>query len=157
MILLSLKNKRGLSTFLASLLMVVIVMVTSTIVYVYSTSLLGNLLVSPGISTEGLSIENYSFAPTNNNVTLYLRNTGTSLVSLVSYYVLDAARNQYSLTSWAGPLIPPQAIGFVSAPISSACTGCTAQGTPFTFQSGNVYSVVLITSKNTRFTFTVLR
>jgi hypothetical protein len=157
LVLFSLKNKRGISTILASLLMVVIVTAASALVYVYSTSLLGNLLVSPAISTEGLSIENYSFAPTNNNVTLYLRNTGTTLVRLVSYYVLDSAGNQYSRTTWAGPLIPPQAVGFVSVPISSACVGCTTQGTQFTFQSGNAYNVVLITSKNLRFIFTVVR
>ncbi len=158
MVLFFSKNKRGMSTILASLLMVVIVTIASAIVYVYSAGLLGSLLVSPGVPTEGLSQENYSFAPTNNNVTLYLRNTGTTLVTLVSYYVRDAAGNQYSRTGWAGPAIPLNTVGIVNVPISSACSGgCTTQGAAFTFQSGNAYSVILITSKNTRFVFIVVR
>jgi len=81
-----LKNKKGINTILASLLMVVIVVVASVMVYAWSTGLLGTLLVQPNVGKEALTMDTFAF-PNNNNVTLTLRNAGTVAVTFSSYYV----------------------------------------------------------------------
>ena len=58
------KNKKGIDTILAALLMVVIVVVASVMVYAWSTGLLGGLLVTPQAGKENLTMDPnaYSFA-----------------------------------------------------------------------------------------------
>src|SRR5712692_3535197 len=92
-----LKNRKGIDTILAALLMVVIVVVASVMVYSWSTGLLGALLVTPSVGKEAINIENSSFS-NSTSVTLYLRNTGTASLSLITYYVKDKASNQYTRT-----------------------------------------------------------
>ena len=153
-----LKNKKGIDTILASLLMVVIVVVASVMVYAWSTGLLGSLLVTPQTGKEALSLENTSF--TNGTyTTLFIRNTGTAAVSLVTYYVKDSNNNQYSKTNWSGAAITNQPVnGLMSAPINiGAQCVCTAPTTPYTFAPGNSYTVVVVTSRNNQFTFTIVR
>src|SRR5213593_923180 len=152
------KNKKGIDTILAALLMVVIVVVASVMVYAWSTGLLGSLLVTPQTGKEALSLENTSF--TNGTyATLFVRNVGTASVSFVTYYVKDANQNQYSKTNWSGTAITNQAVnGLISAPVNiGAQCGCTAPSTPFTFTPGNSYTVIVVTSKNNEFVFTVTR
>src|SRR5437867_8358648 len=102
-----LKNRKGIDTILAALLMVVIVVVASVMVYAWSTGLLGALLVTPTAGKEAINIENSAFSANNTQVTLYLRNTGSASISLITYYVKDNAGNQYSRTGWTGPSIAP--------------------------------------------------
>src|SRR5213592_2173741 len=83
------RNKKGINTILASLLMVVIVVVASVMVYAWSTGLLGTLLVQPNVGKEALTMDTFAF-PNNNNVTLTLRNAGTVAVTFSSYYVKNA-------------------------------------------------------------------
>src|SRR5437660_10794306 len=90
-----LKNKKGINTILASLLMVVIVVVASVMVYAWSTGLLGTLLVQPNVGKEALTMDTYAF-PNNNNVTLTLRNAGTAAITLTSYYVKNATGTKYT-------------------------------------------------------------
>ncbi|TMI57304.1 hypothetical protein E6H18_05265, partial [Candidatus Bathyarchaeota archaeon] len=88
-------NKKGIDTILAALLMVVIVVVASVMVYAWSTGLLGTLLVTPQTGKEAMNIENSAFNSVY-NVTLDLRNTGSSSITLNSYYVKDSSGNQWS-------------------------------------------------------------
>src|SRR5438128_8934439 len=96
------KDKRGIDTILAALLMVVIVVVASVMVYAWSTGLLGALMVTPQVGKEAMNIENSSFS-NSTLATIYLRNTGTASISLVTYYVRDNNANQYSKTNWSVP------------------------------------------------------
>src|SRR6059036_1726014 len=89
------KNRKGIDTILAALLMVVIVVVASVMVYAWSTGLLGGLLITPSAGKEAINIENSSFS-NSTSTTLYLRNTGSASISLITYYVKDNAGNQYS-------------------------------------------------------------
>src|SRR5713101_2048320 len=144
------KNKKGIDTILAALLMVVIVVVASVMVYAWSTGLLGSLLVTPQTGKEALSLENTSF--TNGTyTTLFVRNTGTASVSFVTYYVKDSNQNQYSKTTWTGPTNQAvNALITTQINISPTTCGCTAPGgaNNFQFQPGNSYTVVIITSRN---------
>src|SRR5437660_12472199 len=90
-----LKNKKGINTILAALLMVVIVVVASVMVYAWSTGLLGTLLVQPNVGKEALTMDTYAF-PTNNNVTLTLRNAGTASITFDSYYVKNSTGTTYT-------------------------------------------------------------
>ena len=159
-------NKKGIDTIMASILMVVIVVVASTMVFVYSTGLFGALLVAPKTATENISLEYAAFSPTNNNVTLSIRNTGSTPITLKSYYVRDSSGNQYARTIWStgpSPVTGPFSPRLLAAPnpmilISSACgTSCTYSGTAFTFATGQVYTVTLVTSINTQFSLQIIR
>ena len=164
-----LKDKKGIDTILAALLMVVIVVVASVMVYAWSTGLLGTLLVHPTTGQENLALEACSpctFA-SNQNVTMNIRELGTVNVTLTSYFVKDSSGNQYSRTSWntAGPnpplVIAPNQVRGIIVTINNACntggTYCSLTGNPFTFTSGYSYTITMVTSRNTQFSFSVTR
>jgi FlaG/FlaF family flagellin (archaellin) len=164
-------NKKGINTILASLLMVVIVVVASVMVYAWSTGLLGTLLVHPTTGQENLSLEACSPCSftSNTNVTMSIRELGTVNVTLTSYFVKDSSGNQYSRLSWntAGPnpspIIAPNQVKGVIILIGTGasppqCGGsCASTGNAFTFNSGYSYTVTMVTSRNTQFSFSVTR
>ena len=171
-------NKKGIDTILAALLMVVIVVVASVMVYAWSTGLLGTLLVTPSTGKEAMNME-FSGFNSNYNVTLNLRNTGSVAINLATYYVKDATGNQYARTAWAtdsnnvGNNRPPAAginpnglgtlfitIGTGTSPAGQCGASCTYSGTAGafpTFNSGFAYTIVVVTSRNNQFSFTVTR
>ena len=168
-----LKDKKGINTILASLLMVVIVVVASVMVYAWSTGLLGTLLVTPQTGKESM-ISEFSGFNSNYNVTLNLRNTGSVAISLTSYYVKDAAGNQWARTAWstdnaadrpAAAGIAPNGLGVVFILIGTAgtasgqCTSqsCSSSGIAFTFQNAGQYTILVVTSRNNQFSFSVTR
>jgi hypothetical protein len=152
------RSKKGIDTILASLLMVVIVVAASVMVFVYATGLFGALTRAPNLQKEALSLEFSSFGPNNPtyNVTLYLRNTGGAPISLVGYYVTNANTSQYAKTTWTGPpLITPTTLGQAQILISGC--GCTNTGGPFTFSTGNSYTITLLSSRGSTFSYSVVR
>ncbi|HEX9196282.1 MAG TPA: hypothetical protein VF906_00670 [Candidatus Bathyarchaeia archaeon] len=151
-------NRKGIDTILASLLLVVIVVVMSVIVYSWSAGVFGSILPASSNGKEILVLENQGYYGAT-NVTLYLRNTGTAVTTLVSYYVQDLNGNQCAKTSgWSvGPYSPTQLAQVHLSIQSPPTTNCSWTGTPFTFQSGNVYTVTLVTSHNNQFSYTIQR
>ncbi len=150
-------NQKGINTILAALLMVVIVVVASVMVYAWSTGLLGTLLVTPQVGKEALNQDTAAAFSSSTNVTIYVRNTGTVGVTLASYYVKDSNGNSYQWTSWPGPSINPNAVNPTAFTIGGSCSSCVLIGSAFTFISGNSYTVLVVTSRNNQFTFTVVR
>ncbi len=152
-----LKDKRGIDTILAALLMVVIVVVASVMVYAWSTGLLGALMVNPQVGKEAMNLENTAFS-NSTSATLYVRNTGSAAESLVSYYVKDNTGAQYSRTGWAGPSNQsPNTLMTLYVNIGASCGSCTAASNNFVYTAGNSYTVIVVTSRNNQFTFTVVR
>jgi hypothetical protein len=155
-----LKNKKGIDTILAALLMVVIVVVASVMVYAWSTGLLGTLLVHPTTGQENLNyVSNSGAFASGTSMTAYINSLGTANTTLVTYYVKDANGNQYQY-NWAtgtGPTIAPNTSVSVTFNIGSSCGTCTLTGSAYTFTSGYSYTVLMITSRNNQFTFTVTR
>ncbi len=152
------RNKKGIDTILASLLMVVIVVAASVMVFVYATGLFGALTRAPNLQKEALSLEFSSFGPNNptSNVTLYLRNTGGTPITLVSYYVKNANSSQYAKISWPGQVsITPTTLGQAQILISGC--GCTLTGGAFTFQTGLSYTITLLSSRGSQFSYSVVR
>jgi hypothetical protein len=80
------------------------------------------------------------------NVTLTVRNLGSASVGLVSYSVKDSAGNQYTKTNWAGPTISTNSVVAINIVID---------GSAFTFQSKNTYTIIVTTARNILFTFTI--
>lgn len=156
-----LKDKKGIQTILAALLMVVIVVVAAVMVYAWSTGLLGTLLVNPNTTQGPLSADSVAFTGTN-NVTIYIRNSGSSSVSLNAYYISDSTGNTWQYLGWSGPTISPNTAAATNLYIYTGCTpSCTqtsgTSGSFNTFNSGYSYTVKVITTKNNPFTFTVTR
>jgi hypothetical protein len=144
--------------------MIVIVVICAATVFSYATGLFGALAVAPKTASENVGLEYKSFSSSNQGVNLYIRNLGTTSITLASYYVKDSTGDQYSKTTWSGippngppGTISPNAWANATILISSACTGCTTTGTAFTFQSGNAYTITLVTARNSQFIFTVVR
>ncbi len=170
-------NKKGIDTILAALLMVVIVVVASVMVYAWSTGLLGALMGggTGNVGKEILGMEGGNgFFSNSWNVTMNLRNQGTAAITLASYYVKDSSGNQYARTSWStGPnpqtattAINPNTLGTVfvligvtnsATPAQCGSSSCSLTGTAFQFTAGYAYTVTIVTSRNTQFTFTVTR
>jgi hypothetical protein len=155
-----LHNKKGIDTILAALLMVVIVVVASVMVYAWSTGLLGTLLVHPTTGQESLNyVTNSGAFGSSTNMTAYINNLGSANTTLVTYYVKDANGNsyQYNYATGAGPTIAPNKSVAISFPIGASCASCSLTGTAYTFTSGYAYTVLMITSRNNQFTFSVTR
>lgn len=107
---------------------------------------------------EALNLENYSF--TNNTMAvLYIRNSGSTTVSLATYYVKDASGDEYSNTAWIGPTISVNALAQANFDINTAGNhcGCTLSGTAFTFVAGNSYTITIVTARNNQFIFTIIK
>jgi FlaG/FlaF family flagellin (archaellin) len=150
------KNKRGVDTIIASVLMVAIVVIASVMVYAYATGLFTAIASPQHVATESISLEYASFA-SNNTLNLSIRDIGTTPITLTSYYVKDYTGNQYARTSWAGPTFAPRNETTAIIQISSACsTSCTYSGTAFTFQSGYPYTVILVTATHEQFSFSIV-
>ena len=154
------RNKRGIDTIMASLLMVVIVVVMAVMVFTYSTGLLGALTVAPKTATEALNVD-YTTFPSNTELTMFVRNTGSTPITLTTYYVKDVNGNEYTRSNWVSPTFSPTTLANSTSGlnllINSACSTCTSAGTAFTYQTGNAYTVTLITNRNGEFTFTIIR
>jgi len=74
-----------------------------------------------------------------------MRNTGAMGIALDAYSV-NYYSNQYTKTNWTGPFMNPNQV----APINIIIDGST-----FTFQSKNTYTIALTTTRNSIFTFTI--
>jgi len=139
--------------------MVVIVVAASAMVFVYATGLFGQLTQAPNLQKEALSLEYVNFGPQNPayNVTIYLRNTGSAPVSLVAYYVKNTNSSQYAKTSWTtGPTsLNPTSLGQAQILISGC--SCTNTGGAFTFTAGNSYTITLLSSRGSQFSFSAVR
>jgi archaeal type IV pilus assembly protein PilA len=153
------RDKRGIDTIIATVLMVAIVVAASVMVFVYSTGLFGALTRAPNLQKELLSLEFSNFGPQNPtyNVTLYLRNTGSVPVTLVAYYVKNSnSTSQYARSAWTGASITPTSLGQAQILIAGSCN-CTNIGGAFTFTTGSSYTITMLSSRGTQFSFSVVR
>ena len=112
--------------------------------------------IGQSASQEHLVYEAVSFS-SGTNVTMNIRNTGAVSIQITGYSARDANGNSYSLSPFAGPTIPPNQVAIVSFTIGSSCSGCRLLGSPFTFNIGYNYYIVVATSRGSIFTWQVLR
>ena len=79
-------------------------------------------------------------------MTLNIRNSGAMSIMLVAYTVKDPVGNQYSKMNWTRPFWSPNQVVPVNIVID---------GGAFTFRQENTYSIVVTSSRNNLFTFTI--
>jgi len=136
-------SRKGISMLLAALLLVVIVVIASVIIYAWSTGLLGSLMPGSPSVKEGLSMDSYNCSTTV--AELYIRNVGTSDVTLESSLVEEGG------TALTGPT------AIVATPSSTIPVNTWVKvSVTYSFQSGHSYTIKLITTKGTQFTFNVV-
>lgn len=101
--------------------------------------------VTPCPGREAINMESSQVtAPTN--ATLNIRNVGQMSVNLISYFVKDSNGRIYTNTNWPGPAFEPNSLVVINIFID---------GSSFTFQSRNTYTITLITARNNQFTFQI--
>jgi hypothetical protein len=101
--------------------------------------------VTPCPGHEALNVETSQVnSPTN--VTLNIRNTGSVVLSLVSYSVKDSLSNQFTKTNWTTPYMNPNQLTAINIVID---------GSAFTFQHGYSYTITVTSARNNLFTFTL--
>jgi len=137
---------------------------TGILWYSLSLSLAPSIGMPNPAGKEAFAMEFSSFV-SDTNVTLNLRSTGSASVTLQTYIVKDSSGDQWRLSNWNPPGQPvaPGNLLIVNIAIGSGAggcgNGCQYTGTPgaFTaFQNRQTYTVIVVTARNTQFTFTGL-
>jgi hypothetical protein len=93
------------------------------------------------------------------NLTLSLRNTGNTPMTLQSYSVTDISGDMWTLANWTGPTLSPGSTSPAIISIGSSCSACTYKGVIDLFQqfvATHTYLITITTKLNTQFTFTVI-
>jgi len=81
-------SKKAVSPVIATLLMIAVAVAASVIVYVWSAGLLGTLMGGGGAQVkEQVILEAYGWATAAGPLDLYLRNVGSSDVTIAAIYV----------------------------------------------------------------------
>src|SRR5712691_3874006 len=81
------------------------------------------------VGVEQLNLE-LSYFSSANNVTLYVRNTGSVTSSLVWYSITDSSGDKYVLSGWNGPVINPNQLGIALVRIGASCLGVSCMAQP---------------------------
>ena len=109
------------------------------------------------VPVEKLIMTSYHFV--NGTVlVLNLANTGNVSTILQSYTVQDGTGDAWTMNSPVGPTIAQGSSGTVAILIGSSCPTCIYSGITglfFQYTTGHTYNVVLSTTRNNQFTFTV--
>ena len=123
--------------------MLVVIGVVATIIYVQvSTIPCGCGPVTPPQVNEKLSFNGVSVtSPTS--IRLSIGDTGSTSIGLSGYYLKDSRGDIYLSQTWAGPTLSPDG----SVTVGLSLTG-SLSGQPFQFQSGQAYTVGLVTARN---------
>jgi len=107
------------------------------------------------VPKEGLNIDSSTFT-NSTEVVMYIRNSGSVNISLVTYYVKDSTGNQWSQTSWVGPTIQSNTAPAAYIEIGPN-SGATLSGTSYGFVSGNSYTITVVTARSNQFSWTIAR
>lgn len=142
-----LKNKKGMSAILATLLLVVIVVAMGAIVYAWSTGLIGGMMKQPASTGEALTLDSGVFN-TATNATLSVRNVGDSSVSLERCYVEG--------TDGSSTTVESTGLSITSIPVSSVSdVVITVSPTSMNFTQGYTYEFKMVTASGNQFVFSL--
>src|SRR5207245_9181592 len=108
---------------------------------------------------ESLKLNGYQFI-NGASLSLVLLNAGNASVTLQSYTVQDSSGNTWTLSNLAGPTIISNDVAAMSILIGANCPGCVyggIHGLFFQFNVGQLYTVILTTTRSNQLSFTVTR
>jgi len=141
----NLKNKKGVSPIIATLLLIVIAVAAAVVTYSFVMGFIGG--AGPAQAGQASFVVDAS-SNTGNVSTAYIRNTGTKSVSLASVYVSGALWN----ATTSGSTSP--AAGGGTLWNASSVTTFTINSTAFT-SGANI--IKLVFSDNTPFEFNIVK
>ena len=135
-------SKKAVSPVIATLLMIAVAVAASVIVYVWSAGLLGTLMGGGGAQVkEQIIVEAYDWG-TLGSLKLYIRNVGSTEVTIAQVYVGGAQCS----TSW-NPVMPLAPKGSSTGTVT--ISGMTATG-------GTAYTVKIVTNTGGVFSFSCI-
>jgi len=133
------RAQRGVSTFIATLLMMVLAVSAGVVIYSYTMGYLGGL---GGTSTPGaMSLDTASCDGATHNMTAYVRNTGKGSIAFDKAYVDGALVPDSNFTRSPDPLSEGE-VARVSVIY-------------WDFQAPKTYEIKLVAKDNTQLSFTV--
>jgi hypothetical protein len=129
-------RRRGVSTFIAVLLLMALAVAAGVVIYSYTMGYLGGM---GGTSTPGtISLDTASAVASTNTVTAYVRNIGKSSVDFANGYV--DGNNATTFSASPDPL-----------PVDSVATVTIG----YTMTAGTTYEVKIVCTDNTQLSFSV--
>jgi hypothetical protein len=131
-------KKRGVSTFIAVLLLMSLAVAAGVVLYSYTMGYLGGLGGGSNIGT--LSLDTATANATTNTITAYLRNIGRSAVDFDIAYVEGVQVPAANFSASPDPL-----------PVEGVCTVTVGVN----LSSGSTYDVKVIATDNTQLSFSV--
>jgi len=132
-------KRRGVSTFIATLLLMVLSVSAGVVIYSYTMGYLGGL---GGTSTPGaMSLDTANCNGTNHVLTAYIRNIGKGSISLDNAYVDGTLVPSANFTSNPDPL-PEEQVSTVTI-------------TYWAFTAPKTYEIKLVAKDNTQLSFNI--
>jgi hypothetical protein len=144
-------KRRGISTFIATLLLMVLAVSAGVVIYAYTMGYLGSFggpQTMGAISIDAWSLDTIAVAP-NNAVNAYIRNIGKTAFEADKLYVngVQIATAGWSLTS---PILEAQ-VGTLTIKQSTLTTGIDG----YKFVGSTTYDIKLIGKDNTQLSFQI--
>ncbi|MGD0804542.1 MAG: hypothetical protein ABSA11_10785, partial [Candidatus Bathyarchaeia archaeon] len=148
----------GISTFIATLLLMVLAVAAGVVIYAYVMGYLGGFTTPQTMGALSLDTATLTIPGTAGPtaLTAYIRNIGHTSFTAASVYV-QTGSNSYlilqSTSGWdfnGGVLVPEGGVGLLTI-----AQGPNVLGNPMTFASGVTYTVKIIGKDNTQITFNV--
>lgn len=136
-------NKKALSPVIAELLLIGIAVTAGVLVYAWSMGGVGTMTGGTGQQSsrfERLVLDAYDWPKSSNNITLYFKNVGSSVVVLDAIYVSGKP-----VKTNAGLVLSVQTQGVI-----------TVTPVGFTLTSGSSYTLKCVTKTGGVFTFSII-
>jgi hypothetical protein len=129
-------KRRGISTFIATLLLMVLAVSAGVVIYAYTMGYMGGF---GGTDTLGaMSLDEATMDQSAGTITAYVRNIGRTDLTVTTAYLDDVPATITSTTITEG------SVGTISIPHSAAVSDI-----------GNTFEVKLICEDNTQLSFSV--
>jgi len=150
-------RRRGIEPIIATLLLVAIAVAAAIIVYVFATGLAGGLTSGGGTQvTEQLSMDANVYSPISSGVAIYLRNTGTSTVTIDSTALFfDGLVATDTHTGFSGTACQALSTSY-TVPVGTVCylsfTGSAQTGAT----AGTSHTIKVVDKTGGTFVFTVI-
>jgi hypothetical protein len=136
------KNRKGISTFIATLLLMVLAVAAGVVIYAYTMGYLGGF----GSPTQmgAISVDSGSFTASTGTLTAYVRNIGKTSILPQDAYIMSETTTVKG-TAAAGNSATPMPEGAVPGTYGFTFAG--------TYTAGQTYSFKIVCKDNTQISF----
>jgi archaeal type IV pilus assembly protein PilA len=156
------KERKGISPIIATLLLILIAIAAGVIVYAYVVGFIGSTTTGQASGTSNISIDAASGKASSSSVTAYIRNIGGSTAQVTAFYVLSSTGSIVAGGSFigTGAVAGDSACTTLSAASGMACSlapGATVSisvGSGITMTSGSTYQLKVTTADGSAVLYT---